>query len=114
LRRVVSLQETDISEVRTASIIRVIILMMEAVRTSETSVYSNETARRYIPEGSHPQNYVCLCDPIKAAGSAAIFFQQLYLFSSYIFQQLYLFSSYICSVSIFFSSSICSAAVSVQ
>jgi len=27
--------------------------MMEAVRTSETSVYSNETTRRYIPEGSH-------------------------------------------------------------
>jgi hypothetical protein len=27
--------------------------MMEAVRTSETSVYSNETTRRYIPEGSN-------------------------------------------------------------
>jgi hypothetical protein len=43
--------------VRTASIIRVIIiitaLMMEAVRTSETSVYSNKTTRRYIPEGSN-------------------------------------------------------------
>jgi hypothetical protein len=26
--------------------------MMETVRTSETSVYSNETTRRYIPEGS--------------------------------------------------------------
>jgi hypothetical protein len=26
-------------------------LMMEEVRTSETSVYSNETTRRYIPEG---------------------------------------------------------------
>jgi hypothetical protein len=26
--------------------------MMEAVRTSETSVYSKETTRRYIPEGS--------------------------------------------------------------
>jgi hypothetical protein len=26
--------------------------MMEAVRTSETSVYYNETTRRYIPEGS--------------------------------------------------------------
>jgi hypothetical protein len=34
------------------SVIRVIItLMMEAVRTSETSVYSNVTTRRYIPEG---------------------------------------------------------------
>jgi hypothetical protein len=30
-----------------------IITMMEAVRTSETSVYSNETTRRYIPEDSH-------------------------------------------------------------
>jgi len=27
--------------------------MMEAVRTSETSVYYNETTRRYIPEGSN-------------------------------------------------------------
>jgi hypothetical protein len=26
-------------------------MMMEAVRTSETSVYSNETTWRYIPEG---------------------------------------------------------------
>jgi hypothetical protein len=29
-----------------------IALMMEAVRTSETSVHSNETTRRYIPEDS--------------------------------------------------------------
>jgi hypothetical protein len=28
-------------------------LMMEPVRTSETSVYFNETTRRYIPEGCH-------------------------------------------------------------
>jgi hypothetical protein len=27
--------------------------MTEAVRTSETSLYSNETTRRYIPEGCH-------------------------------------------------------------
>jgi hypothetical protein len=27
--------------------------LMEAVRISETSVYINETARRYIPEGCH-------------------------------------------------------------
>jgi hypothetical protein len=32
-----------------------IALMMEAVRTSETLVYSSETTRRYIPEGSHLQ-----------------------------------------------------------
>jgi hypothetical protein len=39
---------------RTASIIRVIIaLMMEAVRTSETSVYSKETTKHYIPEASN-------------------------------------------------------------
>jgi hypothetical protein len=29
---------------------------MEAVRTSETSLYSNETTRRYIPESSHLHN----------------------------------------------------------
>jgi hypothetical protein len=40
-----------VSEVRTASTIAV---MMEAVRTSETSVYFiNKTTRRYIPEGCH-------------------------------------------------------------
>jgi hypothetical protein len=32
---------------------RFIALMIEAVRTSETSVYSNETMLRYIPEGSN-------------------------------------------------------------
>jgi hypothetical protein len=32
-----------------------ITMMMEAVRTSETSVYFNETTRRYIPEGCHLQ-----------------------------------------------------------
>jgi hypothetical protein len=47
--RVFSLEYTDVSEVRNVSIITV---MMEAVRTSETSVYSKAT-RRYIPEGSH-------------------------------------------------------------
>jgi hypothetical protein len=41
-----SLVEVEhVSEVRTASIVRA---MMDAVRTSETSVYFNETARRYI------------------------------------------------------------------
>jgi hypothetical protein len=29
--------------------------MMEAVRTSETSVYSNDTTRRYMPEDSNIQ-----------------------------------------------------------
>jgi hypothetical protein len=32
-----------------------ITLMMEAVRTSETLVYSNKTTWRYIPEGSNLQ-----------------------------------------------------------
>jgi hypothetical protein len=41
------LEKTDVSEVRTTSIIRV----MTAVRTSETLVYSSETTWRYVPEG---------------------------------------------------------------
>jgi hypothetical protein len=36
-----------------ASIIRVIAVMIWTARISETSVYSNDTAWRYIPEGSH-------------------------------------------------------------
>jgi hypothetical protein len=47
--RVVSLKQTDVSEVGTASIIT----LMEAVRTSETSVNYNMTTRRYIPEDYH-------------------------------------------------------------
>jgi hypothetical protein len=30
-----------------------IVLLMEAVQTSETSIYFNKTTRRYIPEGFH-------------------------------------------------------------
>jgi hypothetical protein len=48
-RRVVLLKLTDVSEVRTASIIA---LMMETVGTSETSVSFNVTTRRYIQEDS--------------------------------------------------------------
>jgi hypothetical protein len=45
--------QTDVSDVRTASIIRAInALMLEAVRTSETSVNFNVTTRRYNPEDS--------------------------------------------------------------
>jgi hypothetical protein len=40
---------TNVSEVRIASVIA---LMMEAVRTSETSVNINFTTRRHIPEDS--------------------------------------------------------------
>jgi hypothetical protein len=45
--RVVTLKWTDVSEVRTASITRA---MMEAERTSQTSVHFNVTTQRYIPE----------------------------------------------------------------
>jgi hypothetical protein len=47
-RRVVTLKLTDVSEVRTASIISTI----EAVRTFETSVNFNVTTRHDIPEDS--------------------------------------------------------------
>jgi hypothetical protein len=40
-----------------------ITLMMEVVRTSETSVYS-ETTRRYIPEGYHLRT--CRCENLKS------------------------------------------------
>jgi hypothetical protein len=40
-----TLKLIDVSEVRTASIIRA---MTEAVRTSETSVYFHDTSQRYI------------------------------------------------------------------
>jgi hypothetical protein len=46
---------TDVSEVHTTSIIgtmNLIALMMEAVRTSETSVSIYLTTRQYIPEDS--------------------------------------------------------------
>jgi hypothetical protein len=35
-------------------------LMLEAVHTSETSVYSNKTTLRYIPEGSPLQTFTTL------------------------------------------------------
>jgi hypothetical protein len=48
-RRVVTLKLTDVSEVRAASIMAQI---MEAIRTSETSVNFNVTTRRCVPEDS--------------------------------------------------------------
>jgi hypothetical protein len=51
--------QTDVSEVRAASIIRA---MMEVVRTSETSVYYNETTRRNIPEGTNLQLFILLTE----------------------------------------------------
>jgi hypothetical protein len=47
---------TDVSEVRTASIIRTV--MMEAVHTSEASVNINLATRRYIAEDSKLLVYV--------------------------------------------------------
>jgi hypothetical protein len=49
-RHVVTLKLIDVSEVRTAYIIRA--MMLAAVRTSETSVNFNTTIRRCIPEDS--------------------------------------------------------------
>jgi hypothetical protein len=48
---IVSLTQTDVSEALSASIIRTVLI--EAVRTSETSANFNETTPRYISEGSH-------------------------------------------------------------
>jgi hypothetical protein len=47
-----SQNQIDVSEIRTASINRVIIaLMMKSVRTFETSFYFYETTRCHVPEG---------------------------------------------------------------
>jgi hypothetical protein len=51
--RVLNWMSTDVSEVRAASLIRsMIILMMEAARTSETLVDIQFRTRQYIPEDS--------------------------------------------------------------
>jgi hypothetical protein len=47
---VCSRQQTDVLDMRSASIITA---MMEAVRTSETSVYFNETTQHYILESCY-------------------------------------------------------------
>jgi hypothetical protein len=56
-----------VSEERHASIIRaiIIVLMMEAVRTSETSGYSDETTRRYTPDGCNLRTQLLI---VKAGG----------------------------------------------
>jgi hypothetical protein len=48
---------TDVSEARAVSIIRA--LMMEAARTSETSVDIQLRTRQYIPEDSELQKTLC-------------------------------------------------------
>jgi hypothetical protein len=50
LRRVVLSKFTDVSDVLTASIMKAISLMMEAVRTSDMSVDLYEITRRNIPQ----------------------------------------------------------------
>jgi hypothetical protein len=62
LRRVVSQDVTDVSEVLTTSII--IVLMMEAVSTSKTSVNFYDTTRRNIPEDSHL--HICRRENLKS------------------------------------------------
>jgi hypothetical protein len=52
----VSYKLTDVSEVYAASIITAIVLMMEVVNTSETSVNFNETTRRGVPERRLPSS----------------------------------------------------------
>jgi hypothetical protein len=71
-RRLLSLQQSDFSQAGTNSIITVVIgliieavrraliaLMMEAVRTSETSVYFNNTLLCYTSEGYHIHLIFC-------------------------------------------------------
>jgi hypothetical protein len=53
-----------------ASIIRVIALMTEAIRTSETSVYS-EITRRYIPHGSNLYIYSLFNDTFSVTQTIA-------------------------------------------
>jgi hypothetical protein len=51
---------TNVSEVLAASIIRA--MMMEAARTSETSVNFYQATRRYNPEDSHLRKNTLLSD----------------------------------------------------
>jgi hypothetical protein len=53
---------TDVSDVRTASIIRAV--MMEAVRTSDTSVNIYLTTLQYIPKGS--KFHICRRENLKS------------------------------------------------
>jgi hypothetical protein len=55
----------EISEKRTALIIRAIAPMMAAVRTSETSVYFNQSTRRNVPED-------CLSSSLYLASRSAL------------------------------------------
>jgi hypothetical protein len=52
-RRIEGCNFTNVSEVLQRSIIRAIVLTMEAVQTSETSAHSYQSTRRYNPEDRH-------------------------------------------------------------
>jgi hypothetical protein len=65
----------DVSEVRTASIIRA--MMMEAVRTFETSVNFDVTTRRYIPKYSKLNSLYFLCRLLCIFLSLLLLLQQL-------------------------------------
>jgi hypothetical protein len=81
----VTLKLTDVSAVLTACIIRAMIaLMIEAVRTSETSVNFNVTTRRYIPEDSKLLILDLLTCPVKYIILWSITFR-LWAFSESVF-----------------------------
>jgi len=61
------LKKTDVSELRADSVIRA---TMKAVRTSETSVYFDETTRRYMPEGWHI--HIPCSDNLKSHNTARV------------------------------------------
>jgi hypothetical protein len=46
--------------------------MMEAVCTSETSIYSDETARSYIPEGPHLQPFIVSHGNVEGRGHCTV------------------------------------------
>jgi hypothetical protein len=56
--RVLNWMSTHVSKVRAASIIRTMALMMEAARTSETSVDIQLRTRQHIPEDSELQQLI--------------------------------------------------------
>jgi hypothetical protein len=63
---------TDVSEVRAAFITRA--LMMEAARTSETSIDIQLRTQQYIAEDSEPQNNKCFEPLQKKAYDVWIFY----------------------------------------
>jgi hypothetical protein len=56
--KVASMKIRAFWDVAPCSLVGVIALMMDVVSTSETSVYSTQITRHYIPEGSNLQEYM--------------------------------------------------------